>query len=362
MLGLTLSTYLARRFAKAVLGVLAVIFALVFVLDFVETLRRAGDLENVGVATIASISLLKTPSIVEQTLPFAVLFGAMGAFLALSRRLELIVARAAGVSAWQFLTPALILAVLLGVAAATALNPVSADLKARSDTLEAKVFGSRRAQLDQNGSRWIRQRSVDGEAVIRATSSAENGLLLNGVTIFAFDKEGRFNERIEAATARLEDGMWHLSDVRVLTPESQPEAHQTYIMATNLTATQVQQTFASSNTVSFWRLPSAIALATAAGLDANEYRLQYQTLLARPALLVAMVLIAATVSLRFARFGGIGFLVVGGIGAGFLLYVATKMAEDLGSAGLVNPSAAAWSPAVVSMLVGLTVLLNQEDG
>jgi lipopolysaccharide export system permease protein len=362
MIGLTLSTYLGRRFAKAVLGVLGVIFVLVFVLDFVETMRRAGEIEDVGTSTIAAISLFRTPSIVEQTLPFAVLFGAMAAFLALSRRLELIVARAAGVSAWQFLAPAVVSAALLGVIAAMALNPLSADLKARCDALEAKVFGGGRAKLEATGSRWIRQRSVDGEAVIRATSSEENGLVLNGVTVFAFDREGRFQERIEAASGRLGDGRWTLTDARVLTPERQPEPHKTYEIATNLTPTQVQQTFASSNTVSFWRLPSAIALATAAGLDANEYRLQYQTLLARPALLVAMVLIAATVSLRFARFGGIGILIVGGIGAGFLLYVATKMAEDLGAAGLVSPTAAAWSPAVVSMLIGVTILLNQEDG
>jgi len=76
----------------------------------------------------------------------------------------------------------------------------------------------------------------------------------------------------------------------------------------------------------------------------------------------AMVLIAATVSLRFARFGGIGWMILGGIGAGFVLYVVTKVAKDLGNAGLVDPSAAAWSPAVIGMLIGFSVLLNQEDG
>lgn len=79
-------------------------------------------------------------------------------------------------------------------------------------------------------------------------------------------------------------------------------------------------------------------------------------------LLVAMVLIAATVSLRFARLGGIGVMILSGIGAGFVLYVVTKMARDLGIAGLVDPAAAAWSPAVVGVLIGFTVLLNQEDG
>ena len=130
-----------------------------------------------------------------------------------------------------------------------------------------------------------------------------------------------------------------------------------------MTKSQVDQKFAvSADSVSFWRLPSSIAQQGTAGLDANDYRLQYQTLLARPLLLVAMVLIAATVSRRFARLGGIGVMILSGIGAGFLLYVVTKMAKDLGIAGLVAPAVAAWTPAAVAALIGFTVLLNQEDG
>jgi lipopolysaccharide export system permease protein len=361
MIGRTLGAYLSKRFLRAVIGVFAVLFGLVFVLDFVETLRRASDVEGVNAASLAILSLLRVPAILEQTLPFVVLFGAMGSFLAMSRRLELVVARASGVSAWQFLAPAIFLAGVIGLFAAMVFNPLSAGLKAEADAREAQIFGKDSQSTSREG-RWIRQRSVDGQAVIRAASSENQGLILNNVTVFAFDSDGRFKERIEAQKARLEEGLWRLSKVRVLVPDEQPTSHDTYTLATNLTAAQVQQSFASSDTVSFWRLPSAIDLAQAAGLDANEYRLQYQTLLARPALLIAMVLIAAMVSLRFARFGGIGYLIVGGVGAGFVLYVATKMAEDLGTAGLVNAAAAAWSPAVVGMLIGVTVLLNQEDG
>jgi lipopolysaccharide export system permease protein len=52
----------------------------------------------------------------------------------------------------------------------------------------------------------------------------------------------------------------------------------------------------------------------------------------------------------------------GGVAAGFVLYVATKLAEDLGAAGLVGPAAAAWLPAVLGVLMSVTVLLHQEDG
>ena len=56
---------------------------------------------------MAWLSFLHTPTVAEQALPFAVLFGSMIAFLNLSRKLELVVARAAGVSVWQFLAPPL---------------------------------------------------------------------------------------------------------------------------------------------------------------------------------------------------------------------------------------------------------------
>ena len=79
-------------------------------------------------------------------------------------------------------------------------------------------------------------------------------------------------------------------------------------------------------------------------------------------LFAAMVLIAATVSLRVFRFGNIGRLILGGAVAGFVLYVAGELARGLGSVGIVPPILAAWSPAVVASLIGFTILLYQEDG
>jgi lipopolysaccharide export system permease protein len=118
----------------------------------------------------------------------------------------------------------------------------------------------------------------------------------------------------------------------------------------------------SAEAVPFWDLPDLRAETEAAGLDASAYRLQFQTLLARPLLLIAMTLIAAAFSLRFFRFGGIGKFVGGGVGAGFVLYVATKFVGDLGGSGLLSPSVAAWSPAIVASMLGALALLNQEDG
>ena len=55
-------------------------------------------------------------------------------------------------------------------------------------------------------------------------------------------------------------------------------------------------------------------------------------------------------------------MVLGGVAAGFMLYVATEVMRDLGSAGLVGPTVAAWFPGVVGSLLGTLALLYQEDG
>src|SRR5262245_42685485 len=103
------------------------IFALVILLDYIEMMRRAGDLPNVSAALIAKTSIYRVPQVVERILPFCILIGAMSCYLNLSRRLELVVARSAGLSAWQFVAPALVVAFTLGVGATTVYNPRSEE-------------------------------------------------------------------------------------------------------------------------------------------------------------------------------------------------------------------------------------------
>ncbi|MHB2168056.1 LPS export ABC transporter permease LptG [Alsobacter sp. R-9] len=360
MIGRTLGLYLASRFARSVIGVFLTVFALIYTLDFVELVRRTGDVADVPAALLAQLSLFRTPSVAEQVLPFAILFGAMAALLNLSRKLELVVARAAGVSAWQFLTPPLLVAITFGILTATVYNPVASWLRDRATNIETTRFGKNKASADQL--MWVRQRSVDGQAIIRAERSSGSGTVLGQVTFFEFDPQGRFVSRVEATSAQLRPGFWELTKARVITPEQEPQAFDTYKVATNLTPEQVRQSFSSADGVPFWELPGLIKRTEESGLDAARYRLQLQSLLARPLLYMAMVLVAASVSLRFFRFGGVARMVLGGVAAGFVLYVATKLIEDLGSAGFLSAGVAAWSPAIVGSLLGTLALLYQEDG
>jgi lipopolysaccharide export system permease protein len=351
------------RFLNAVLVVFAGIFALVMLIDYIEMMRRAGDVPNVSAVLVAKTSIYRVPQVVERILPFCVLIGAMSCYLNLSRRLELVIARSAGLSAWQFVAPALAVAFVLGIVATTIYNPISAILQERSKRFEAELFGQTANTPRQSGGTfWVSQRTDDGQAIINAVSSRDQGINLNGVSIFAFDNDGRFKQRIEARAAVLEPGAWRLRDARIDAPGVLPAVEPEFRLKTSLTPEQVRESFATPETVPFWDLPQYIETAEHAGLAAAGYRLQLQKLLARPFLLAAMVLLAAAVSLRFFRFGGVQKMVLSGVAAGFLLYVLSKVTEDLSKAELMHPVAAAWMPVLVGGVTGFIALLYQEDG
>ncbi len=360
----TLTLYFGWRFLSTVLLVFVGIFALVALINYIEMTRRAGDIPNASALLVARASLYQVPQVIEHVMPFCVLIGAMSCYLNLSRRLELVVARAAGMSAWQFVAPALIVAFLFGVFATTIYNPISATLQERAKRYEAELFGEHSFGIfgSGGGTFWLSQRSDDGLAIINAKSSRNQGVALGGVTVFTFDKDSHFASRIEARAAVLEPGAWRLMDARVVTVGALPVDEPEYRLKTSLKPEQVRESFATPETVPFWELPLYIQIADHAGLGAAGYRLQLQKLLARPFLMTAMVFLAAAVSLRFFRFGGVQKMVLSGMAAGFLLYVLSKVTDDLSKAELMLPVAAAWFPVLVGGLTGLVALLYQEDG
>ncbi len=363
ILGRTLALYFSGRFLRSILGLFLLAAVLIYLFDVLELVRRGGDREGFTVMRVSLISLLRVPLLLEQVLPFAVLFGAIGAFVSLSRALELVVTRAAGISVWQFAMPALVVSLLIGIFSVTVYNPAAVWLQRKSDEAAAGLFTAEQGVLMQTtGNVWIRQDGLDGESVLLARQLLDNGQRLLSVTIFTFDRTGTFQERIEAREALLGKEIWYLKDATVYTTDRDPQEYNSYEVSTYLTSTEVRESIGSPESIAFWDLPRFIELARNAGLPAYRYALQYQSLLARPLLLAAMILIAAAVSLRVSRFGGLGGMILGGIVAGFVLYVLSELAKDFGGAGIVPPTVAAWAPGIFGVLMGLTILLHQEDG
>lgn len=362
-LSTTLSGYLARQallgFGIALLG----LALLALVVDFIELARRAGGKPDATLGVVALMSGLHLPLLLQQLMPFAVLFGTMLSFHRLNRSHELVAVRAIGVSVWQFLLPALLLVLGVGVFTVTAFNPFAATLVARYESLDRTYLSSRSSELAiAPGGLWFRQTQGDQELVLHARQMAASSTTLGNVVVFFYDGAGRFVDRVDAPIGRLLDGWWELEDAVRTGADGRREAQPRLRIATELTPDQIHESFARPESLSLWDLPAFIRALEAVGFSAREHRLYWHGLLALPLVLCAMLLIGTSCSLRLARRGGTGVLVAGGLVAGFLFYIFSDLIGAVGLSGRLPAALAAWIPAGVAVLLGMTTLLHLEDG
>ena len=345
-------------------GAAALVGAVVLLIDFVDLSRSLGGRADIGFLVELGLTVLKSPSVILQLLPFVFLFGVLAAFVTLNRRSELIAIRAAGVSAWRFIMPAAGAAFALGVATLLVLNPLAATMNSAFESWRTAISPE---EAPRSRHIWLRQGDPHTQVVIGAASrSGVGGVQLKDTSLFIYTLDGdgapEFSRRIEASEARLMKGYWQLTDARDATAGSQATHYDTLSIPSNLDDRTAMERYASPQSMSFWTLPRAIARIEEAGFSATNYRLRLQQLLAAPLLYSAMAILAAAFSLKMSRLGGLGALAGVGVAAGFGIFFFNELCASLAKADALPPSAAAWIPPILALLSAFTLLFYTEDG
>ncbi|MCB9957780.1 MAG: LPS export ABC transporter permease LptG [Rhodospirillaceae bacterium] len=359
----TFDRYVMRHYLMWFAVTLAVLICVAFLMEFIEMLRRTADVDDVTLQTALLLSALAVPQPIELMFQFAVLFGAMLAFWRLTRSRELVVARASGISVWRFLFPVVFAALLIGIFKIAVYNPVSTAMYDRFQDMSAQYLGgeARIFLLSRNGL-WFRQSQDGSTAIVRAQSIDVPTSTFNQAIVFLFDENGDFEGRLDSAQAVLEDGHWVFHDVTVGMINAPAEQWDRYTLPTNLTMASIQDSYADPRAQSVWELPQFIATLEDTGFSSLPHRLHLQSLLAQPLMMVSMVLYAAAFTLRYSRRGGTLLIVALGTLTSFAFFVLTDISYALGLAAAAPVALAAWSPPILSGLIGLALLLHLEDG
>lgn len=361
-----LERYVLTHALGGMAGAVGVISALIMLVNFVEISRTVGGrAKEVTTADIFVMTLLQSPSIVLLLVPFAVLFGVMGAYGNLNRRSELIAMRAAGVSAWRFTFPAALAALSLGIVTVLALNPIASALNAEFQRREAALMENYLGDLHRPI--WLRQGDGRSQVIIRARARAQGvGIRLLDVSLFRYavrpDGHLDFRQRVEAREAVLKSGQWLLSGARSAEPGAQSEQYGSYSLPSTLDERTALERFAAPAAVPFWSLPEVISRTERAGFSATAYRLQFDQLLATPFMFAGMAVLAAAFSLRLVRLGGLARLAASGAGLGFTIFFLNQLCNSLGRADVIPAFFAAITPPLLALLSGFTLLCYTEDG
>lgn len=358
----TLFQYIISRSALAVIALFAGLAGMVMLVDLLENLRFASKVGgDFGFAL--QVTLLRTPAMTQSLAPFVFLFASIWMFSQLNRRSELAVMRSAGLSIWRLIGPAAFLAAFGGLLVIVFVDPMSARMMAFGDKMKTDIRGQTFSLVRVFGDGiWLRQRDEGELLLINAASfDAERGSLQR-VTIWRLSPEGAFKERIDAPEAVLAGRTIELRDARMKAAGDKFSSRTpSYTVPTSLTLADFRESVPPPESMSIWDLPRFIMLAEAAGLSTVRYNIRFHELCSIPLKLIGMVLIAAVFSIGPMRQGGATRLLLAAVASGFLLYILSELSTALGESGVAPEPLAAWAPAVIAVIVAISLLMRHEE-
>jgi lipopolysaccharide export system permease protein len=342
----------------------AVCLAIVLV-DIVEQLRNIAGIAGAGTATALRFTLMRTPAILEQALPFAVLVGSIVTFMRLSRSSEVVAMRASGISTWRFLSPVATLALLFGLFTALILGPAASKLNAAYEVQQQALISNVQIS-DGTGdgkSNWSRDRGVDRHYTINF-QKLENGLY-QGVTLFTFSTQNAaFIARYDAQSAVRDAKAWTLTNVSESRVGAPPVNLATLVLPLSPVAVSNNESSGdgAARSIPVWDLPAAAQSAALSGGSPQRYWLQFHRKLSLPITLLAMAMIAAVLSLSSTRAGGGAIMTAAAIVAGLMIYFVNDLSGGLATTGLAPSWVAAWSPPLAALFIAMATVSFREDG
>ena len=365
---MTLHLYFARRFAMSFLLITVILFVLIALTGLLEEARR-DYVDAVTFRDLLRLTLLNTPQTINVILPLNMVLATVVLFLSMARSSEMVITRAAGRPALKTLASPVVVAFLIGLMAVGMFNPiVAATSQQYEQTSQSYRSGGASTLSISAEGLWLRQGTADGQTVIRAWRSNNDGSVLYEVTFISYIRDGGPVRRIEAKSAALGPEGWKLRDAKAwplqagVNSEGNAERFETLTLPSTLTLDRIRDSFGKAGAISVYELPAFIRQLEVAGFSPRRHRVWLQSELARPLFLIAMVLVASAFTMRHTRSGGTGVAVLSAVLLGFGLYFIRSFAQILGENGQIPVLLAAWAPPVAAVLLALGLMLHREDG
>ena len=356
----TLTVYLAKLFTVRI----AMLFVLVLVLLMLDLLSKSGEILAVpgnGQGELLTYAGLRVPQLISRFLPYSVLLATLITLVTLNQNSEVIAMKAAGLSAHQVLAPLLLTAGIVSVATFVFNEQVVTKSTQTLKAWEAVEYGPIPTESGVKTNVYL----TDGDNILTAAYVAGSGeaIAMRKVTWYRRNPDGMIVEQIDADRARYAGPGWRLEGglTRFNVQNAVTDDPASVVVGEGLLPEQIDLAKIDPDGEPFWTLGSSIAEFERAGRRTSELRAKWWHKISGPLSAFLMPLLGAVAAFGLARSGQLFVRAVIGMALGFAYFVVDNAALAMGSFGGYPPFLAAWSPFLLFLLIGETVLIRTEE-
>jgi len=338
--------YILRHFFPIFGLALSAFVGLYLIIDLFE---KVGDIleKEPSFSQTVSYFLCKTPFIITQGIPMAVLLGTLITLGILKRNRELIALRAAGVSPRLYALPIVITALLLSIA-----DFGLAELVARPLNQKAQVIWDEGIRQHQPSVYWAQENVwYRGKTAIFQIHLYDiKQQTLERVSLYYIDSQFRLIERVDSRRIRWHDDHWVAEDGVILRFDGQDYEQQAFTEK-ELALPETPKDFATLETVpqdlSWLNLYRYVNKVRQEGYNSAAYEVELYQRLALPLTALILSLLGITIALRQGIHGGIALAVGTGLVLGSIYLAVLQIGSSLATAGLLPPLVGVWAADVI---------------
>ncbi len=355
----TIARYTAKLLLTRSVAFLAGLVVILMTLDLLGESSKILAVHGNTDADLWHYVGLRVPQLIALFLPFAVLLGTLVALATLNANSEVIIFKAAGISAHQILFPLILAA--LGIAAVNFAFNEAVVTKANKALAEWQAVGYGPVGRSQPALTEVWVRSGDDLFHAETVTGSGTSTVLHDVTIYVRRRD-KLVSTIHAADARPAATGWRLRDAGIFDVAQGSERRVgAYDFASGATPDQFTTTTVTPAYTPFWDLLPAIREQRAAGKRVTPLVAAANHKISGPLSAILMPLLGSVAAFGLARSGRLFVRAVTGMALGFAFFVADNFMVAMGGFGTVPPLLAAWAAFLLFLLIGETVLFRTEE-
>jgi lipopolysaccharide export system permease protein len=363
----TIIAYLIKEFNFSLLIFFSIFISLILLTTFLEEIIFFKDKNISGnlYIRVLSLTLIRTPTILFNMLPFIFLFSGIFFFAKLLKNNEIMPLNLSGVSKnFTTLIPA-IYSLLLGIAIIFLFTPISAELSKYYESYKRQYSNNENLIVMSDNGLWVKEKTNTNIKIFKADTIRDNNFnQLKNLVIFKFDQTNNFVERIESKSAFINArGVWLLQNVKKINYLNKDEIslYDELKYETQISLDELKNYFINANVYSIWNINQELKKLNEKGYYGQELIITFNKYLSLPLLLFSMIMISTIFTLHNGYNFNNFIYAFFGVMSGIIIYFLSDLSIALGKNGKLPLSLSVWVPIFIILTLSCFGILKRND-
>ena len=354
----TYKKYILNLFTKTLIEVVLIFFSLILIINLFEEINFLKN-ENVSGFYPVFLSLLNTPSVIFDILPFIFLVSTIFFFIKLMDKNELFIFKYSGITNNKILGLLVLCSFFIGVLIIFGFYTFSSKLKSHYLQIKNEFTSDNKylAVITENGL-WIKD-EINGKINIINADKINENLLIN-VSIVQFDKNFNLLQSIESKEVNVKSKYWSIKNP-IVTKENVTNKLEFINLNSNFDLEKINNLFSNLSAMSVMELIKLKKDYFSLGYSTVDIEVYQHKIFSIPIYLSIMTLLSGIIMFNSKYKKSKIFNIILGISLSVIIYYVNYFSGLLGVNGKIPIILSVWLPLIVLILISMIGLVRLNE-